>query len=747
MKNFLKLALFSVSVVLIFAFCAGGDDFKNGYGRDYENSLFAPELIHEKKLEPFFRTTSSLYYGDAEKTQGFYKQNVTDWYNYFDKQLDTTSIKEILYSSTLPQIDTLIFFLKNPDTKISQRLRKKAILNYSDKEKSLDFLFYLGFALRCEIFANHGNDDWTYTPIIFKDNELLLKLIKGGIRQGINLKSLFIKERYLFQVVRLLYFNEDYTGCESFFMKNKAFFTPNGNIYYRALGYVAAALYKRKVYSMSNYYYSLIFENCELMQETALWSFHPQEEKDFKASLFLAKNNKEKATILFMMGYLNDATRAIKEILALNINSPYLDVLLTRAINIEEENILNHSVKELVDKKPNAVLIQTIQKGLISPQNKKNAVWHLALGYLYSLSNDLKNAEMQFEEAESKSTDELLKKSINLYRAINKIKAQTILNEKTEIELLPSILLILENDTDVYLRKTMAVQWLSSRFSMIYKQQKEFLKAECWQTHSVGFYYEDDENLEKTIKFINTPAKNDYEKLLKKMYAFSKDRLLETQAIINVYNDNLPESIIKLESNVKAGTDTLLGDPFIIHIKDCHDCDHEADQKEKFTILSFLKRINNKKKESDRLTNVEEKAHLLFEVANAYYNITNFGNARKFYQTSIAYNYDVNFDYLDYQSEKERGMLKSKIYDCQLAAIYYKKALEMSNNNEFKAMCTFMLAKCEQNEFYRIRPKDYKGDFKAGKYFAELKTNYKQTKYYQEIIHECGYFDTYINKK
>jgi len=747
MKNFLKSVLFSVSVVLFFVFCAGGDDFNNGYGRGYEHSLFAPELIQEKKLEPFFRTSSSLYYGDDAKTQGFYKQNVTDWYNYFDEQLDTTSIKEILYSSTLPQIDTLIFFLKNPNSQISERLRKKAILSYADKEKSLDFLFYLGFALRCEIFANHGNDNWNYAIVIFKGNELLLKLIKGGVRQGTNVKSLFIKERYLFQVIRLLYFNEDYTGCEAFFMKNKATFTPNSSIYYRALGYVAAALYKRKEYSTSNYYYSLIFENCELMKETALWSFHPQEEKDFKASLILAKNNKEKATILFMMGYMNDAIRAIKEISVLNINSPYLDVLLTRAINIEEENILNHSVKELVDKKPNFVLIQTIQKGLIYPQNKKNAVWHLALGYLYSLSNDLKNAEMQFEQAESKSTDELLKKSINLYRAINKIKAQTILNEKTETEILPSIRLILENDTDVYLRKNLAVQWLSSRFSMIYKQQKEYLKAECWQTHSVEFYYEDYENLGKTIKFINTPAKNDYEKLLKKMYAFSKDRLVETQAIINVYNDNVPESIIKLESNVKAGSDTLLGDPFIIHPKDCHDCDHEADQKEKFTILSFLKRMDNKKKESDRLINVEEKARLLFEVANAYYNITNFGNARIFYETGIAFNYDINFDYLDYQSDEERSKLKSKIYDCQLAAKYYKKALEMSNNKEFKAMCTFMLAKCEQNEFYRIRPKGHKGDFKAGKYFAELETNYKLTKYYQEIIHECGYFDTYINKK
>ncbi|WP_435356129.1 hypothetical protein [Emticicia sp. SJ17W-69] len=747
MKNFFKSVLFSVSVVLFFAFCADGDFFSNGYGRDYDNSLFAPELIQEKKLEPFFRTPTSSYYGDTERIQGFYEQNTTDWYNYFDKQLDTTTIKKMLYSSTLPQIDTLIFFLKNPNIQISEHLRKNAILTYDDKDKSLDFLFYLGFALRCEIFSNHANSNWNYEPLTFKNNDLLLKLIKGGSRQEANVKSVFIKERYLFQVIRLLYFNEDYKGCEAFFIKNKAIFSSNSNTYYRALGYVAAALYKRKEYATSNYYYSLIFENCQLMQETALWSFHPQEEADFKLSLLLAKNNKEKSTLLFMMGYINDEVRAIKEIASLNIDSPYLDVLLTRAINKEEERILNGSAIALVDEKLSVDLIQTIQKGLLYQQNKKVAIWHLALGYLFSLSNDLKNAEIQFAQAESKSSNTLLKNSITLYRAINKIKAQTVLNEKTEIELLPAIQLILKDEADIYLRKTTAKQWLSSRFSMIYKKQKEYLKAECWETHCVKFFYEDYNNLEKTIKFINTPAKNEYEKLLKKQYAYSEDRLLETQAIINVYDDNISEGIIKLERNPKAGNDILLGDPFLIHINDCHDCDHEAEQKEKFTILSFLKRMDNKKRESNRLTNAEEKARLLFEVANGYYNITNFGNARIFYETGIAFNYDVNFDYLDYQSDEERSRLNSRIYDCQLASNYYKKALVTSNNIEFKAMCTFMLAKCEQNEFYRIRPKNYKGDFKAGKYFAELKTNFKSTKYYQEIIHECGYFTTYLNKK
>ena len=58
-----------------------------------------------------------------------------------------------------------------------------------------------------------------------------------------------------------------------------------------------------------------------------------------------------------------------------------------------------------------------------------------------------------------------------------------------------------------------------------------------------------------------------------------------------------------------------------------------------------------------------------------------------------------------------------------------------------------MLAKCEQNEFFRTKPENYPGDFKAGKYFRLLQKDYSETNYYKEIINECGYFRTFLNKK
>lgn len=744
MKNFLKSVLFSISIFALFIFCAGGDD-ESYFGKDYGYSLFTPEVINEKRLEPFFRT-SSMYYGHSTQIQGFYEQNIIDWQTYFENQLDTSTIKKLLYSTQLPQIDTLIFFLKNQEIKISAGLRNNQILKLQNKTKSLDFLYYLGFALRSEIFSNTNATDWEYSPVSFKDNDLILKLIKGGIRQEANVQDKFIKERYLFQSIRLYYFNEDYIACEAFFEKNKANFIANSNTYYRAMGYTAAALYKRKQYGKANYYYSLIFKNCLLLKESALWSFHPQEDVDFNQAILLAKNNTEKCTMYFMFGYVNDEIRAIKEISKLDNNSLYMEILLTRAINKEEENILNETSLGLIDKKVNPVLLEIIRKESANPQHKKKAVWYLALGYLNILSDDLVGAEIQFKNAEKQSQEPLLLKSISLYRAIKKIKSQTVLNEKVELELLPSIqLLLAEDTTEQYLRKSIAINWMKNRLAKQYEKQNEPLKAECWQHHSVKLFYEKYENLDKMIAFINPTARNEYEKLLKSLYPYSVADMIRLQVLFNVYNDNLTAALKKLEKEPEAGNNTLKGDPFIIHINDCHDCDHEAEKKEEFSVYEFLKRMDEKIKTSEKTNDSEQKAHLLFEVANGYYNITHFGNGRSFYEGSAGgYDEYFNFDYLD---DNNRAYTQSKIFDCQLSAKYYQKALDASKNIEFKAMCTFMLAKCEQNQFYRIKLKTYEGDFKAGQYFANLKNSYKTTKYYKEVIRECGYFSTYIQKK
>jgi hypothetical protein len=54
-----------------------------------------------------------------------------------------------------------------------------------------------------------------------------------------------------------------------------------------------------------------------------------------------------------------------------------------------------------------------------------------------------------------------------------------------------------------------------------------------------------------------------------------------------------------------------------------------------------------------------------------------------------------------------------------------------------------MSAKCEHANWLNSISEEEPIDFVAGKYFQLLKSDYSRTKYYQEIIQECGYFCTF----
>jgi len=54
-----------------------------------------------------------------------------------------------------------------------------------------------------------------------------------------------------------------------------------------------------------------------------------------------------------------------------------------------------------------------------------------------------------------------------------------------------------------------------------------------------------------------------------------------------------------------------------------------------------------------------------------------------------------------------------------------------------------MLAKCEHNTWLENSWGEETGDFNAGVYFKMMNDNFKDSKYYKEVIAQCGYFCTY----
>lgn len=139
--------------------------------------------------------------------------------------------------------------------------------------------------------------------------------------------------------------------------------------------------------------------------------------------------------------------------------------------------------------------------------------------------------------------------------------------------------------------------------------------------------------------------------------------------------------------------------------------------------------------------NPKDAANNYLLMGNGFYNMSYFGNSRLFYDTKFVE--DDSYGY----STTEKSNENEIFYSTAKAKEYYLKAMSASNNKNMQAKCCWLLAKCEQANYYihgSDIPQKENSDIFVGEYYQKMKTEYSKTKYYKEVIKECGYFAKYV---
>ncbi len=562
--------------------------------------------------------------------------------------------------------------------------------------------------------------------------------------------DIFLKERYWFQLVRSNFFNgspqqtvDVFTAAE----KNM----PHDKIYFRSLSYAAGAYHKIKNYSKANYYYSLVYDSCNELKTSAHYSFHPQEEKDWNTTLAMCRSNNEKATLWQMLGiFYADEQRAISEIYQINPASEKLDLLLARAINKYEQKFSYKGDNPMyipLDTAAASGLPVLVTKIATAANTSKPWVWQMAAGYINTLDEKYTAANTWFAKAaKTIPATKAAQAQLRLLKLINTIGQAKRIDDKTEKEVLNDIewLKNFDGKTIPELRYNDAFAWLKQKMAAKYWRQKEWVKSECF-TSSSNFYV-DNNRVEALKTFLSKTDKTAYEKLCADLCVKKTDDLFEYQAIQLTYADSLDAAIAKMEKAGAGATIELPGNPFNGKIQDCHDCDHAAAQKIKYTKLSLLKKLKELKDKVNAGSDVYNNAMLL---ANAHYNISHFGNGRFFYESKILGSDQSDPSYID-------SVFRKMLTGMNVATKYYTLSLQNAATDEQKAKCQYMLAKCQRNQWYFINIYS-KGDSPYGRTenlpdfiawdgFKALK-QYSNTQYYKDVIKECGYFKTYSSRK
>ncbi|MBF4493720.1 hypothetical protein IR010_14315 [Flavobacterium sp. MR2016-29] len=782
-KIFLNKLFLVSSTVLLFAYgiiyaCADGD-------WDYflDNSNFTPETFTDKSYTPLF-LSGSIFYGigfDTEHNSRFNKNIQSDWEVYLKGKADTATVNYFLIGDESPkyysdkdktienksEIEQLhVYFKTKKDNKTSLKWGKKISLKDAKIKSFIEFLY---LAQKIET-VSIGDDYWSYDPVVAKTfNDL--KMIQSIENVYNTTADSFLKNRYWFLTMKAYFYSNNKQKAIQFFNETENS-VPKNTLYYRALSYVAGINYQQKKYATSNYLYAQVFDKCPEMRIVTAYSFHPKNEADWTKSLAMAKNNQEKAALWAIHGYYKDEVQAIEKIYELDAKSEHLNYLLTRLVNRQEQD-LNNSFKQSAGEnqpvknqtivenrtenlaKINKKAFDVVSKIATAGNTEKPYLWNIALGYLQTLKGDFAVADANYDKAEKTMPQtELAKYQLRLLRFVNNLSKIDKLTDKNEKTILADLNWLYQelpkNYKGLEFRYQNAAQWSKNYLAILYSAKANPVMAELFNESRDNYwndgnsFYDNEKNLLDMKAFLAKPNKTEIEKIAAGIYSLKLKDINNFQAVQSTFKNKIPEAIAFIQQTDSVQYYTFLGNPFNGNIKDCHDCEHAAYQKKKYSQLEFLTTI---KSMQDKLAQKEDVYTNSFLLGNAFYNITHFGNGRTFYEINI-----VGYGSSPYSF---RDSMKKMITNCDVPKMYYQKAFEAATSKEQKAKCVYLISKCERNEYYNNKYNnvtnwwsvdDDKINFLAWNGFKTLKKDYSDTKYYQDVIAECGYFNTYINQ-
>lgn len=189
--------------------------------------------------------------------------------------------------------------------------------------------------------------------------------------------------------------------------------------------------------------------------------------------------------------------------------------------------------------------------------------------------------------------------------------------------------------------------------------------------------------------------------------------------------------------------EALYPDPFITAINDYP----KRFGKASFTKADFARTMHDLQQRIQQ--DPVNAADYYFQMANGVYQTGTFGNSWQL----ISYNWTSADNYF-----KRKYYYSGDYHDARQAAEWYGKARQLSNDPEFKAKCTFMLAKCEQKLYgYETLHDYYEKGYSYGKqpdpfwlfsqrntYFRELAEGYAGTEFFKQAVGECTYLADFI---
>lgn len=737
---------------------------------DISISPFDQTLINTPGLNPFFYSYHyyngySWEWGDDSINDFFddHEVNLRDWLAHFGNQYERNDLEMLIYQTPQVGYENIKNYIRTkkngPPT-----LTFYPLVNDWKNGKYAEEFQYLYFAKQTEPLVQ-ATDYWEPQP---RDTAAMEQMMQIAMDQADKTTDIFVRQRYVYQAMRLAHYSGNYKDCLSIYDRYQNVLENNSLISYWCLSLRAGAYWRLGQFAQSSYYNSIVFDKCPSRKLFAERDFWIDNENTWQQCLQLCKNDHEKVVLWALTGINqnNSAIPALYEILKMEPGSEYLELLLAREIEKAQRNYFpSRDADDFSDSEGNSMYSMNvesndineisifIQQGLSTNKVRTPAYWLCAEAFIGLMNNELDITQKYAALANNVvGNNNQLKDQIRILQSIATVHAIKTIDAAAEnvamaaIDALPS-----EGgrSTDYYDSPSTtndAYRLIMYDLYVLFKKSGQFSKAEICRSEYLDYYdiYQNpkQEVISQLYAYTQQKSESKLDEFLKKEFTASSDNLLEILGTLSMQQDNYQEAV-KYFTMMKSEPETnywnLPADPFVIHIWDCHDCDFTENPGTDDKLTLSQKIIAMEKQLADKSGDMAEIA---FQLGNVYYNMTHFGNswmAKDYYLCA-----GCDGDYRGYEGGDQ------EFYDCTRAAQYYQLALNNSKDKEFQAKCIFMLAKCEQNNYYMSDDYDYENaNGKKSAYrtnFALLNKKYSNTEFFQQAIGECKYFDYYVSK-
>lgn len=801
-----KLVIFSIILIICF-FAEIAIDIACGPEADpfdYYASFFHNTIQENDNYKSFYFNGMS-FLNDDKNPASEADINSKEWAIYLGKHVLAKDVKYTMYDLPFDINSVLLLKYLKPNGRLPDSLRKNTFLHALVSGHYNNALQYYRFAKSVEPFVNQLYVD-RWNPKLPDNTGLLIDKQKEALQKAAVEKTPFLKLRYYYQAQRLLFYAGKRDVANTVYEKYIAHSKSKSHILGWALSMRAGG---EKNTAKSAYLFSKVFANYPERRIQAFYDFNNIAEKT-QNILKYAKTGDEKAFVYAIKGFHvpRVSLSALEDVYRCQPKSPLIKVLLVREINKIEESYLSAELNKTAVQDPYSYLQpyigddSTVKKQRVYiPKFKafcrklttaQPVLGNLALAYLSWLQHD--NADgfkalaainsskltLRLEDQKQMMRLLLLSQKIKQLDTINEhelVPSLTWLSKKVSYEarrIKPKYEYYYGDDYDDKNYSASSRDFYSMVLAPIYLKQKDtamaalaMLKSSLtiiptypnYKKAALGFNLPDflqrkmhSYDVVKLIGLRKSASKTAYLKLLtsgidgdaaNNLYDLLGTTYLREHNYIQATKafSHIPLKKQKLVPNEWGGNIPLYSNPFLDRLHDFPKrfCSNASKSYGKLKFALKMARLQ-KRAQGD----VKKAAIYYYTMANGLYSTSYNGNS--WYYVSYTWN---SYDH----ARKRTEYYDDDFLNAANAEKYYLKARALSKDPEFKARCTFMAAKCKQqqiigdwNSNYGLDG-EYNRNVRNNSYFDNLKKDYSKTAFYKIAINECSYFRDFLGKR